>query len=105
MIDPDPLAPGRYYLMSDAGSFYSDNEYLEGFESPEAAVGWARAQTDWPDLLADLADGVAATVVLGREVNKANAAWQEWADAGAAGPYPDVSVRNHAIDLGLVAGA
>ena len=35
-------------------------------------------------------------------MNAANAAWQAWADAGADDPYPDVSVRNHAIDLGLV---
>jgi hypothetical protein len=39
--------------------------------------------------------------VLGAEVNAANAAWQEWADAGGDGPYPEVAVRN-AIDLGLV---
>ena len=34
-------------------------------------------------------------------MNSANAAWQEWADAGG-GPYPEVSVHNYAIDLGLV---
>ncbi len=28
--------------------------------------------------------------------------WQAWGDAGGNGPYPDVSVHNHAIDLGLV---
>ena len=50
-------------------------------------------------------DGVTSCIVLGAEVNAANAAWQEWADAGGDGPYPDVSVRNHAVDLGLVAGA
>lgn len=43
--------------------------------------------------------------MLGAEVHAANAAWQEWADAGATGPYPDVSVHNHAIDLGLVTDA
>jgi len=45
-------------------------------------------------------------IVLGSEVNAANAAWQEWADAGGGGSYPEVEVHNFAIDLGLVtAGA
>ena len=40
--------------------------------------------------------------MLGGEVNAANAAWQAWADAGGRGPYPDVEVRNYAVELGLV---
>ena len=53
----------------------------------------------------DFSDGVTSFIVLGAEVNAANAAWQEWTDAGADGPYPDVAVHNHAIDLGLVTEA
>ncbi len=41
-------------------------------------------------------------IVLGTEVNAANAAWQEWADAGGDGPYPEVEVHNYAVDRGLV---
>src|SRR6266446_1082788 len=52
------LQPDRYYLLSDAGSFFvepaGDNE---GFDSPEAAAEWARAHTVWPEL--DLSDGYA----------------------------------------------
>jgi hypothetical protein len=52
------LRPDRYYLLSDAGSFFfepsGDNE---GFESPEAAAEWARTQTVWPEL--HLSDGYA----------------------------------------------
>jgi hypothetical protein len=35
-------------------------------------------------------------------VNAANAAWQAWADAGGLGSYPEVDVRNYALELGLV---
>jgi len=74
------LQPDRYYLLSDAGSFFFDPAGdNEGFESPEAAVEWARTQTVWPDLGRDLRDGVAA-VVLGAEWN-ANQAAQEAAEA------------------------
>jgi leucyl aminopeptidase (aminopeptidase T) len=48
----------------------------------------------------DFSDGVTSVIVLGAEVNAANAAWQEWPDAG--GPYPEVSVRNRAVAIGLV---
>jgi hypothetical protein len=41
-------------------------------------------------------------IVLGSEVNVANAAWQAWADAGGSGAYPEVAVRNYAVELGLV---
>ena len=44
-------------------------------------------------------------IVLGAEVNSADAAWQAWADAGGDGSYPEVEVRNYAVDLGLVADA
>ena len=74
------LQPDRYYLLSDAGSFFfeptGDNP---GFESPKAAAEWARTQTVWPDLGRDLRDGVAA-VVLGAEWNASQAA-QEAAEA------------------------
>jgi hypothetical protein len=97
------LRPDRYYLLSDAGSFFfepaGDNE---GFGSPEAAAEWARTQTVWPDLGRDLRDGVAA-VVLGGEWN-ANQAAQE--NAEAAG-FPEgwverlPPVRNFARRRGL----
>jgi hypothetical protein len=104
MPDPDALRPDRFYVMSDAGSFYSDETCLDGFETPEAAAEWARTQTHWEygaDL--DFSDGVTTSIVLGSEVDAANAAWQEWADAGGDEPYPEVAVRNYAIGLGLVA--
>jgi hypothetical protein len=92
--------------MSDAGSLYFDDEHADGFETSAAAAEWARSQTLWlygSEL--DFADGVTSVIVLGSEVNVANAAWQAWADAGGRGPYPDVEVRNYAVDLGLVADA
>jgi hypothetical protein len=103
MPDPDELRPDRFFVMSDAGSFYSDETCPDGFETPEAAAEWAQRQTLWEyGAELDFSDGVTSCIVLGAEVNAANAAWQAWADAGADGPYPDVSVHNHAIDLGLV---
>lgn len=106
MPDPDALRPDRYYVMSDAGSFYEDESCPDGFDTPEAAAEWARAQTHWTyGTELDFSDGVTSVIVLGGEVNAAGAAWQAWADAGADGPYPDVSVHNHAIDLGLVTEA
>jgi hypothetical protein len=102
--DPEELTPDRFYVMSDAGSLYFDDGHPDGFETPEAAAEWGRTQTLWAyGSELDFSDGVTSVIVLGSEVNVANAAWQAWADAGAAhGPYPDVSVHNHAIDLGLV---
>jgi hypothetical protein len=44
---------------------------------------------------------VTSVIVLGREVNAANAAWQAWAEAGGS-PYPEVEVPNYAVELGLV---
>jgi hypothetical protein len=74
------LQSDRYYLLSDAGSFFFDPAGdNEGFGSPEAAAEWARTQTVWPDLAQDLRDDVAA-VVLGAEWN-ANQAAQEAAEA------------------------
>jgi hypothetical protein len=74
------LQPDRYYLLSDAGSFFfepgGDND---GFDSPEVAAEWVRTQTVWPDLAQDLRDGIAA-IVLGAEWN-ANQAAQENAEA------------------------
>jgi hypothetical protein len=79
------LQPDRYYLVGDAGSFFFDPAGdNDGFESPQAAVDWARTQTTWPDLARDLRDGVAA-VVLGAEWN-ANEEAQE--DSEAAG-FPE----------------
>lgn len=43
-----------------------------------------------------------SAIVLGREVNAANKAWEEWAE-DTSQPYPQVHVHNYAIDLGLVA--
>ena len=92
--------------MSDAGSLYFDDEHTDGFETPAAAAEWARSQTLWA-YGSELAfsDGLTTVIVLGSEVNAANAAWQAWADAGGSAPYPEVAVRNYAIDLGLVADA
>jgi hypothetical protein len=74
------LNPNRYYLLSDAGSFYFDPAGdNDGFDSPRAAVEWARTQTIWPDLDGDLREGVAA-VVVGSE-GTANQAAQEAAEA------------------------
>ena len=89
--------------MSDAGSFDEDETCLDGFATPEAAAEWAQCQTLWvygSEL--DFSDGVTSFIVLGAEVNAANAAWQTWADAGGDGPYPEVAVCNYAIRLGLV---
>jgi hypothetical protein len=103
MPDPDALRPDRYYVLSDAGSVYWDDTCPDGFGTPDAAAEWARRQTQWEyGSELDFSDGVTSVIVLGSEVNAADAVWQEWADAGGDGPYPDVSVRNHAIDLGLV---
>ena len=100
------LRPDRFYVMSDAGSFYEDETCPGGFETPEAAARWARTQIHWEyGAELDFSDGVTSSIVLGAEVNAANASWQEWADAGADRPYPDVSVHNHAIDLGLATGS
>jgi hypothetical protein len=104
--DPEELRPNRFYVMSDAGSLYFDEGHPDGFETPEAAAEWARAQTLWAyGSELDFSDGVTSVIVLGSEVNSANAAWQAWADAGGSGPYPEVAVRNHAVDLGLVTEA
>jgi hypothetical protein len=99
--DPEKAAelqPDRYYLLSDAGSFFfepaGDNE---GFESPEAAAEWARTQTIWPEL--DLSDGYAVAIVLGSEFNASQAAWEGW----EGGDFPDAPpVNNYGRDLGLV---
>lgn len=38
----ETLQPDRYYLLSDAGSFFFDPAGdNDGFESPEAAAEWA----------------------------------------------------------------
>jgi hypothetical protein len=104
--DPEELRPDRFYVMSDAGSLYFDEAHADGFETAAAAAEWASGQTLWAyGSELDFSDGVTSAIVLGSEVNAANAAWQAWADAGGSGPYPEVEVRNHAADLGLVAGA
>lgn len=54
---------------------------------------------------AGLSDGVTSAIVLGREVNAANEAWERWADAGGRERYPEVDVHNYAVDLGLVTEA
>ena len=101
--DPELLRPDRYYVLSDAGSLYFDDEHDDGFETPSAAAEWARSQTLWAyGSELDFSDGVTSVIVLGSELNAANAAWQAWADAGGDGPYPDVEVRNYAVELGLV---
>jgi hypothetical protein len=101
--DPDSLRPDRFYVMSDAGSLYWDETCPAGFETPEAAAEWARGQTRWAyGAELDFSDGATSVIVLGGEVNAANAAWQAWADAGGSAPYPEVEVRNYASDLGLV---
>lgn len=41
-----------------------------------------------------------SAIVLGREVNAANEAWERWAE-DTTQPYPEVRVRNYAVDLGL----
>ena len=71
------LQPDRYYLISDAGSFFfepaGDND---GFGSPEAAAEWARKQTVRPEL--DLSDGYAVAIVLGGAFNANQTAWDAW---------------------------
>ncbi|HEU5263259.1 MAG TPA: hypothetical protein VFU34_01380, partial [Gaiellaceae bacterium] len=63
---------------------------------------WARSQTLWEyGSELDFSDGVTSCIVLGCEVNYANAAWERWAK-DTSQPYPDVSVRNFARELGLV---
>ena len=102
--DPDQVQPDRYYVMSDAGSLYFDGGHAGGFETPAAAAEWARSQTLWAyGSELDFSDGVTSVIVLGSEVNAANAAWQAWADSGGQTSYPEVEVHNYAIDLGLVA--
>jgi hypothetical protein len=72
-VDPE-LHPDRYFLLSDAGSFFFDPAGdNDGFASAEAAAEWARTQTVWPELTRDLREGVAA-VVLGSEWNANQAA-------------------------------
>ena len=101
--DPDLLRPDRYYVISDAGSFYSDDAHEDGFETAAAAAAWAKSQSLWAyGSELDFSDGVTSAIVLGSEVNAANAAWQAWADSGGSGPYPKVDVHNYAVDLGLV---
>jgi hypothetical protein len=106
--DPEELLPDRFYVMSDAGSIYCDDgtgEGVEGFDTPEAAAEWASRQTIWrygSEL--DFSDGVTSCIVLGREINEANEAWERWAE-DTSQPYPGVRVHNYAVDLGLVAGA
>ena len=97
------LLPRRYYLVSDAGSFYFDPAGdNDGFETPEAAAEWARWQTVWPDLDRDLSDGYSAAIVLGSEFNANQAAWESW----EGGAFPDApAVHNYARDLGLVRDA
>jgi hypothetical protein len=92
------LQPDRYYLLSDAGSFYFDpGGDNDGFDSPQAAAEWARAQTTWPEL--DLSDGYAVAIVLGSEFNANQAVWDAW----EGGEFPDAPpVHNYARDLGLV---
>ena len=103
------MRPDRFYVLSDAGSVYCEDETgegVDGFETPDGAAEWARRQTLWEyGTELDFSDGVTSSIVLGAEVNAANASWQEWADAGGDGPYPEVAVRNYAIGLGLVTDA
>lgn len=76
------LEPDRYYLLSDAGSFFFDPAGdNDGFESPEAAAEWARTQSVWPEL--DLSDGYAVAIC-----------------SGASSTRPPV--HNYGRDLGLV---
>jgi hypothetical protein len=90
-------------VISDAGSVYFDDEHADGFETAESAAEWARTQTLWAyGSELDFSDGVTSVIVLGAEVNAANAAWQEWADDEGDAPYPEVAVRNYAVALGLV---
>ena len=73
------MRPDRYYVMSDAGSLYFDDEHADGFETPAAAADWARAQTLWKyGSELDFSDGVTSVIMLGSEVNSANDAWQAW---------------------------
>lgn len=102
MLDPDALRPDRFYVIGDAGSFFEDETCPDGFETPEAAAVWARTQTHWEyGAELDFSDRVTSAIVLGREVNAANEAWERWAE-DTTQPYPEVRVRNYAVDLGLV---
>jgi len=105
MPDPDALRPDRFYVIGDAGSFYEDETCPDGFETPVAAADWARTQTHWGyGAELDFSDGVTSAIVLGRDVNAANEAWEQWAE-DTSQPYLEVRVHNHAIELGLVTEA
>ena len=104
-VDSEPtFRPNRYFVLSDAGSVYCDDETgegVEGFETPEAAAEWARRQTTWEyGSELDFSDGVTSIIALGSQLNANAAAWEAWSGDG---PWPEApGVHNYAADLGLV---
>jgi hypothetical protein len=63
--------------MSDAGSLSFDEGHADGVGAPAAVAEWARSQPLWAyGSELDFSDGVTSVIVLGGEVNAANAAWQ-----------------------------
>jgi len=94
----------RFYVLSDAGSFYFDDSAgRDGFATPQSAVEWARRQAVWEygaDL--DFSDGVTSIIALGAELNANAAVWEAW----DGGEWPDApGVHNFALDIGLVTEA
>jgi hypothetical protein len=82
--DEPAYLPERYYVLSDAGSLYFDeNGGADGFETPEAAAEWARRQKTWAyGSELDFTDGVTAIIALGAELNANAAAWEAWDGEG-----------------------
>ena len=98
----DRLRPDRFYIVSDAGSLFCDDETADGFATAADAARWATRQALWPELPAYLSDGMSAVIVLGSEHNLCMEAWERWADDPGRRDRPEESVHNHAIELGLV---
>ena len=76
----DRLRPDRFYIVSDAGSLFCDDETADGFATAADAARWATRQALWPELPAYLSDGMSAVIVLGSEHNLCMEAWERWAD-------------------------
>jgi hypothetical protein len=105
------LRPERYYLIDDAGSFFFDPAGgNDGFESPEAAVAWARSQDVYRyDEDIDLSDPMVTSIAKGSEFNANAEAVERLLDEGRldisdpeSGWSEVPGVHNYAEDLGLV---
>jgi hypothetical protein len=90
-------ADDRFYVVADSGSLFYDDSCPDGFETAARAAVWAREQGSWPELTDFLADGMSATVALGRDLNLNDAWTAAWAardgDLDELADAPPV--RNH----------